>query len=161
VKKSFALACTVIGTHKNIIKDAVAIIHSHVTGTTCVLTRRGRQRNRLLQVCAFYDDMKHLSWKSVFHNELAVSLTLSVQLRHIPPLLLILSMSDFPAASSSSPLLYLSIPVYQALLLPLLLLVLSWNKAFHALHVIINDILSVCLLTFYSVCLVIVKILGG
>jgi len=42
-KQSFTLACTVIGTHKNIMKDDAAIIHSHVKGTTCELTRHGRQ----------------------------------------------------------------------------------------------------------------------
>ena len=102
-KQSFALACAVIGTHKNIIKDAVAITHSHVTGTTCVFTRRGRQRNCLRRVCAFYD-MKHISLEKIcsIMSTLSVTLTLFVQLKHIPPLPLILSISDFPVASSSS-----------------------------------------------------------
>jgi hypothetical protein len=85
----------------------VAINHNHVTGTTCVLTRRGKQRNLLLRVSASYDDMKHISLEKIcsIMSTLTVSLTLSVQLKHIPPLSLVLSIPDFPAASSSSLLL--------------------------------------------------------
>jgi len=83
-------------------------------------------------------------------STLSVSLTFLVQLKHIPPLSLFLSIPDFPAASSCSLLLYfLSFPVYQALIL---FLVFMLKQSFpcsacyykwHPLHMPLNFLFGV------------------
>jgi hypothetical protein len=86
-------------------------------------------------------------WKNLFHNEHAVCQfnTLSTVKTHSPFTACFVN-TRFPCCVFfTSPFFSLSLPVYQALLL---LPVLSWNNAFHTLHVIINDILSVCLVNF-------------
>ena len=101
---------------------------------------------------------KTFLWKNLFHNEDAVCQfnTLSAVKTH-PPFIIIFINTRFPCC-----IIFFTSPFF---LFPFqfifFFLFFSWNKAFQALHVIINDIISISLLTFNSVCLAIAKILGG
>jgi len=68
-----------------------------------VLKTFGRSRNLLLlEVCAFYDYVEHVSYeKSLLHNDYdsSVSLTLLVQLKHIPLLSFFFSILELPPMS--------------------------------------------------------------
>jgi len=80
----------------------------------------------------------------------SVSLTFLLQLQHISPLSLVFSMLDLPAMSYfisffSFFLFFLSNIASSSFFL----FSFSWNKAFHAVHVTSNGILSVFLLNFF------------
>ena len=108
-------------------------------------------------ICILWWCGTYFLWKHLLNNEhtVSVSLTLSVQLKHIPLLSQVFSILDLPAVSfftcfffHFSFLLYFQIGEFFSLSLSFFSF--SWNKVFHVLHVITNGILSAFLLNFVS-----------